>query len=142
MRKIIKGKLYDTETATKVAEHENMSDVRNFHYFCETLYRKRTGEYFLHGEGGAMSPYGRSCGQNEWCGGESIRPLTYDQARDWTEGFADPDVYESEFGIPDEDAEHDLHVIISEAAWQALSRAATRDGVTVRIVIERLADEL
>ena len=89
-----------------------------------------------------MSPYGRSCGQNEWCGSESIRPLTYDQARDWTEGFADPDVYESEFGIPDEDAEHDLHVIISEAAWQALSRAATRDGVTVRVVIERLADEL
>ena len=30
----------------------------------------------------------------------------------------------------------------SEAAWQALSRAATRDGVTVRVVIERLADEL
>lgn len=142
MRKVIKGKLYDTATATKVVEYENMGDVRNVHHFYETLYRKRTGEYFIHGEGGAMSPYAESCGQNEWCGGQAIRPLTYDEARDWAEGFADTDVYEAEFGVPDEGAEHDLHAIISEAAWQALSRAATRDGVTVRSVIEQLADTL
>lgn len=142
MRKVIKGKLYDTATATKVAEYENMADVRNFHWFCTTLYRKRTGEYFLHGEGGAMSPYGRSCGQNEWCGGESIRPLTYDDAREWAETYLNADEYEAEFGIPDEDAEHDLHVIVSEAAWQSISRAATRDGATIRAIIERLADTL
>lgn len=142
MRKVIKGKLYDTATATKVAEYENMADVRNFHWFCTTLYRKRTGEYFLHGEGGAMSPYGRSCGQNEWCGGESIRPLTYDDAREWAETYLNADEYEAEFGIPDEDAERDLHVIVSEAAWQSISRAATRDGATIRAIIERLADTL
>ena len=141
MRKVIKGKLYDTETATRVGEWSD-GYVSDFRFVCETLYRKRTGEYFIHGEGGPMSAYAESCGQNQWQGGKAIKPLTYDEARIWAEVHLDADEYEAEFGIPDEDAEHDLHVIVSETAWQSISRAATRDGVTIRAIIERLADTL
>lgn len=141
MRKVIKGKLYDTEKAAMVAEWRD-GYPSDFRYTCETLYRKRTGEYFLHGEGGPMSPYAESCGQNQWQGGEAIQPLTYDEAREWMERRADVTEYEREFGIPDEDAEHDLHVIISEGAWQALSRAASTESTTVRSIIERLASSL
>ena len=141
MRKVIRGKLYDTDTATMVAEWSD-GYPRDFRYVSETLYRKRTGEYFVHGEGGPMSRYAESRGQNQYVGGEAIRPLSYDEAREWTEAHADVDVYESEFGVPDEDGEHDLHVIVSEVAWQAISRAASRDGVSVRAVIERLASML
>lgn len=141
MRKVIKGKLYDTETARPVTDW-SQGFVSDFGYVSETLYRKRTGEYFLHGEGGPMSKYAQSCGQNQWIGGESIVPLTYDEAKAWTESHADADIYEAEFGIPDEEGEHDLHVIVSEAAWQAISRAAAADGTSVRAIIERLASTL
>lgn len=141
MRKVIKGKLYDTEKATMVAEwHDGYPS--DFRYTCETLYRKRTGEYFLHGEGGPMSPYAESCGQNQWQGGEVIRPLAYGEAKAWMEQRAEAEEYEAEFGIPDEGAEHDLHVIVSEVAWQAISRDAVSEGSTVRAVIERLAATL
>lgn len=141
MRKVIRGKLYDTETAARVAESER-GYVSELDYTRETLYRKRTGEYFIHGYGHAASPYARRVGDATWGAGEAISPLTYDEARDWAERSLSADEYEREFGIPDEGAEHDLHVIVSEAAWQSLSRAASSDGTTVRAVIERLAATL
>ena len=141
MRKVIKGKLYDTEKAMMVAEWSD-GYPSDFRYCCEELYRKRTGEYFVHGEGGAMSKYAESCGQNQWQGGEAIVPLTYDAAREWLEAHGTAEEYEAEFGIPDEDGEHDLHVIISEVAWQTISRAAAVRGVTVRTIIEDCAARL
>jgi hypothetical protein len=141
MRKVIKGKLYDTETATMVAEFSS-GYSNDFAYVSETLYRKRTGEYFVYGEGGAMSKYAKSCGQNQWMGGAAIKPVTYDEARTWLEEHGTAEEYEAEFGIPDEGAEHDLHVIISESAWQAISRRAASEGSTVRNVIEAMASNL
>lgn len=41
MKSIIAGRLYNTDTATLVARVENMADVRNYHYRCETLYCKK-----------------------------------------------------------------------------------------------------
>ena len=63
MKKIINGKVYDTETAQVLGSWSNMSD-RSFERIDETLYRKRTGEFFLHGEGGPMSRYAVQIGQN------------------------------------------------------------------------------
>ena len=141
MRKVIKGKLYDTDKATEVGDWSK-GDASDFSHVSETLYRKRTGEYFVHGEGGPMSRYAESCGQNQWRGGEAILPLTYDAAREWAESHLDVDEYEREFGVPDEGGEHDLHVIVSESTWQAISRAAKSEGTTVRAIIERLAGTL
>lgn len=141
MRKVINGKLYDTDTARPIVNWSK-GYTTDFSYVSETLYRKRTGEYFVHGKGGPMSAYRETIGQSQWSGGEAIRPLDYDAARRWMEGHAEADQYEREFGIPDEDKEHDLHVIVSETAWQAISRAAAQDGTSVRAIIERLASTL
>lgn len=141
MRKIIKGKQYDTTKATSIVNW-SYGYVNDSNHVSETLFRKRTGEYFLHGRGGAMSHYAQSCGQNQWSGGEAIVPMTYEEARVWTEEHTTADNYEREFGVPDEGSEHDLHVIVSEAAWQAISRTAASEGTTVRAIIERLADTL
>lgn len=142
MRKVIKGKLYDTTTARLVMHWSNGYYSNDFHHVTEMLFRKRTGEYFVYGEGGAMSKYAESCGQNQWKGGEDIRPLTYDEAKVWMEEHGTAEAYEREFGIPDENDEHDLHVVVSESAWQAISRAAARDETSVRAIIERLAAAL
>lgn len=64
MKKILGGKKYDTETARVVGTYGNGSS--GFGACSETLYRKRTGEFFLYGEGGPMSKYGVAYGDNEW----------------------------------------------------------------------------
>ena len=47
MKKIINGKKYDTNTATKVADYWNGYGASDFNYVSEELYLKNTGEYFL-----------------------------------------------------------------------------------------------
>lgn len=102
MKKIINKKLYDTSTATCIAEYSGPARVSDFSFYRETLYRKRTGEYFIHGEGGARSRYASyEYGLMSW--GEQILPLTYDTARDWAEHHMDADAYQDEFGPAAED---------------------------------------
>ena len=51
MKKIINGKVYDTEKAKQVAYYSSAGSWRDFQHYEETLYLKKTGEYFLFGEG-------------------------------------------------------------------------------------------
>lgn len=53
-------------------------------------------------QGGPASKYSRSCGQNEWCGGCDITPMTEQQAREWMEQNATADEYIEVFGEPEE----------------------------------------
>lgn len=96
MKRIIDGKRYDTTTAEEVGFAKHGSR-RDFEYYEETLYCKRTGEYFLYGYGHGASRYAKQvCG--DWGPGEDIAPMTYEQARGWAEKNLDADCYEREFG--------------------------------------------
>ena len=66
MKKIINGKRYDTDTATLIGYNGYNGSHSDFSYWCETLYQKRTGEYFIHGEGGPMSRYAENQGGQNW----------------------------------------------------------------------------
>lgn len=48
MKKLIDGKLYNTETATIIGEHINWHG--SFMDVVETLYRTQKGAWFLHGK--------------------------------------------------------------------------------------------
>ena len=138
MKRIIKGKVYDTETAKKVASWYSSYARNDFHYYEEELYQKKTGEFFLHGEGNAASPYSKSCGQNEWCGSEKITPMTFNEAQEWAEKRLDGDEYCEIFGEPDEDSEDvALNLIISAAASAKLKKAAAQNGISLRAQLER-----
>ena len=138
MKKIINGKVYDTEKAKKVASWYSSYARNDFHYYEEELYQKKTGEFFLHGEGNAASPYSRSCGQNEWCGGEKIEPLTYKEAQEWAEKHLDGDEYCAIFGEPDEDAEDVLLGIrVSAAAAAKLKTEAAKLGIPQGKLLEK-----
>lgn len=130
MKKIINGRKYDTEKATMLGEWANMSDYRDFNYFCETLYRKRNGEYFLHGEGNAASKYAESMGQNSWSGGSAIIPLSYESAQQWAVEHLEVDDYEAIFGevSEDDDEEVVLSVRVPASAKSALDRLAAKTG--------------
>ena len=102
MKKIIGGKLYNTETAELIDSYSNGLSNNDFHCIREGLYRKKTGEFFLYGWGGANTRYGEQVGSNTWCGGEAITPLTEADAKAWLERYADADVYIECFGEPEE----------------------------------------
>ena len=141
MKKIINGRLYDTETAKDVGCDYHGSP-RDFSYWSEHLYQKRTGEFFLHGEGGPNSRYSRSLGPNEWCGGEKIIPLTYDAAREWAEKHMDADDYQDLFGdVPEADGDDVLISVKLPAGTDAkLRRLAAQQGTSLTAVIRSLID--
>ena len=136
MKQIIKGKLYDTETAKEIAAWGNNRSTRDFSYCSETLYRKRTGEYFLYGHGGPMSKYAESCGDNSWSGGSKIIPLTYKAAQEWGEEHMDADDYMEEFGPVSESEEMTmLSVSVTEAIAERIRREAQEKGLSVSALI-------
>lgn len=108
MRRVIKGKTYNTETSKVVGQWWNGLSAGDFNHCCETLYRNTKGAYFIHGEGGPMSKYAKSTGQNQWSGGEEIIPMTAEEAQAWAEGKLTPEEYEAEFGEQEEAAPSDL----------------------------------
>ena len=101
MRKIINGKMYDTETAKKIDYTSNYLSSSDFHYYEERLFKKKTGEFFLHGHGGPASKYRTPCG-DMWSGGENIIPLTVDEAKSWVEQNSTTETYIELFGEVDE----------------------------------------
>lgn len=133
MKKIINGKVYDTDTATKLGVWWSSNDVRDFHHSEETLYRKRTGELFLYGYGGPMSKYARAEGQNSWTGGERIMPMTYQEAQKWAEKHLDGDEYEAIFGeIVEDDSTYMINAEIPAALAERLKRHASENGQSMR----------
>ena len=101
MKKVINGRLYNTDTATCLGGY-SFSSTRDFRYIEEYLYRTKRGSYFLHGEGGPLTKYREQVGQNEWGYGEDILPLTEEEAREWAEVHMDGDEYIDAFGAPEE----------------------------------------
>lgn len=102
MKKIINGKLYNTETAKSIGYWSNGSNSRDFNYIEKELFLKKTGEYFLYAYGGANTHYAVSCGTNEWCGNEVIEPLSENEAKKWAEKHLTADEYISIFGEVEE----------------------------------------
>lgn len=137
MKKIIDNKSYDTEKAREVGSWDNGLYPRDFGHCYETLYRKRTGEYFIHGEGGPMSKYRRAVDQNSWRGGEDITPLTVEEARQWAEKNLKVEEYEAEFGeVADDDSRTVLSLTMAASLAERLRREAAKAGLSLSAYIE------
>lgn len=101
MKKVINGRLYNTETAKHIGNQGNGLGWNDFRCIDEDLYLKKTGEFFLAGEGGALTKYAEVT-EHGRCAGSGIIPLTEDEARDWVETYLDVDAYIEVFGEPEE----------------------------------------
>jgi hypothetical protein len=102
MQKIINGKRYNTETAELVATYDNGLSLSDFGKCCEDLYRTKAGRWFLHGSGGALSPWSVSIGNNGRGRGEGIEPMSEAEALVWCEDRdIDADTIAQHFKIED-----------------------------------------
>ena len=97
MKKIIDGRLYDTDTAKRVGGYAKGFEGVDSDFVMESLYRKETGEFFLYGGGGPKSDYAEHS-ENTSCAGEAIRPLSIDEAKEWAEKHLSGDEYIEIFG--------------------------------------------
>ncbi len=86
MKKVINGKLYNTETATEICT----GFFGNFNCNEVTLYKKENGEYFEHHE---LNEFGH----REW-----IEPVDENEAKRFAEEQMDYDDYVSFFGEVEE----------------------------------------
>lgn len=137
MKKIIEGKLYNTDTAREIGStsHGGQS-FRDFRYYEETLYCKRTGEYFLFGNGGPMSKYAEYIDANNWRGGVKIMPLTLEEAKKWAERELDADAYEAEFGPVEENGSRVMMTIsVSAAEADRIRKTAQAEGMSISAAI-------
>lgn len=148
MKKVINNKVYDTDTATYLAWWENQFHPGDFDWKREELYRKKTGEYFLHGEGGAMSEYARPADSSSgnWVqGGQKIVLLTYEQANEWAKNHLDTEEYMELFGIKDDNEEIEstyIRINLSVNDRKKLDRIRANTLETYSEVVSRAIDKL
>lgn len=139
MKKIISGKVYDTSTAKELGFWSKGDGWGDFSYRCETLYRKKTGEFFLHGEGGPMTCYAQATGQNSWSGGSRIMPLNYAEAKAWAEEKLEADEYEEIFGkVTEDESRQQVCLSLSAATVETIRRRAGEMGISASAYIEQL----
>ncbi|WEB71693.1 hypothetical protein [Aerococcus christensenii] len=144
MKKIIGGKRYDTDTATEIATLTSGYPVNDFNYWEETLYLKKTGEFFIYGCGGPASRYSVENGLNSWSGGEAIKPISVEEAKAWGEEAMDADEWENVFGKIDEDTTNvAFSLLIPEDVYNALKATAEKENRSMKeIVVSCLKEKL
>lgn len=100
MKRIVNGKLYDTENAEMFCEY-SFSNPSDFKHVYEALYKSSDGQFFIKFSGGAMSKYSISYGQNEVGGSDGIRLVSEEEAMAFLEEHGTSDSYVTAFGEPE-----------------------------------------
>jgi len=143
MKKIIKNKVYDTDTATliKRADHPNITSGEGS---CkQSLYRKKTGDYFLAVSGARTDVFHNLALDNNIHDRERhIYPLTYEQARSWAEAEMTSDEWLAIFEPVEDDTLMALNLTLSASAVSKFRLAAQRQQISQRELMERLIDTL
>ena len=137
--KIINGRRYDTERAKEIGYYESDFERSNFQWYEETLYQKKTGEFFIYGNGHAASPYSTSYGYTSRGPGDALVPLTLEEAQKWVEEHLSVETYEELFGEADEDDETVAVCIkLTPKTRDMAKRIASERGTTMSALIESL----
>ena len=135
MIKVISGKKYNTDIAKRLGSCYGGANNNDADYWSETLYRTKSGNYFLHGEGGALTRYATVNGNDSgW--GERIIPMAYDQAVKWAEDNLYGEDYIAAFGAPDDDTRQTIS--ISAATKRKLDEIQSRSGKSQIQIVEEL----
>lgn len=120
MKKIINGKVYSTDTAKQIG-YDNDNPTGNWE---ETLYQKKTGEFFVQH-------------WDAWNGG-CINPISFKEAQKWLEEHGSAEQYAEVFGEPDEEAgDVLLGIRVSAVAAAKLKRIAAENGVTQSALLDK-----
>lgn len=115
MKRVICNKVYDTDTATMIGSTFDVDEIGEVRDEM-TLYRKKTGEFFI---------YDVTAGK--------IKPLTYEDAETWARMYLNSGDFNWYFGEPDdEDAGTEVMTIsIPANVARRIRMEAQRTGATI-----------
>lgn len=99
MKRIINGKLYDTDNAEMICEY-GYGYQGDFGYVRRSLYKSSGGQFFFEYSGGPMSEYGKQSGPNEKSGSSGIELISETDAKDFIEANGTVEDYVTAFGEP------------------------------------------
>lgn len=103
MKNTINTKVYDTDKAKLVAEDGSKTFGHDSHAWKEKLYVTRKGTWFLHGWGAELTEYAERDSQN-LSPGESIIPMTREEALAWCEEHRAQEAIDTHFSDMIEEA--------------------------------------
>ena len=95
MKKIIKGKVYDTANAEyicSISEQPRGRGMDDFHLVIAELYQTKKGSFFIFGFGGAATRFKKSVQSNNWVGSHDLIPITIEDAQGYCEKFSQDNV--------------------------------------------------
>ena len=145
-KKVINGKAYNPAAAQLLAVYHNEVGIDDPAYYEEALLIKRTGEYYLYGEGEEKSIYASSLpglGRTEH--GGRITPLSVAEAKAWAEKKLDKELYHRIFAGIDEEVDVELHpqvsLLIPMSIYGELKKKREKTGITISaMIIKALRD--
>lgn len=143
MKKIICNKVYDTDTAQliKQADHDNITSSEGS---CkQSLYRKRTGDYFLYVSGARTDTFHNlHLNDAKHDRERHIYPLTYEQARSWAEEEMTADEWLAIFEPAEDDSLTALNLTLSAATVSKFRLSAQQQQISQKELMERLIGTL
>ncbi|MCM1508254.1 MAG: hypothetical protein NC177_14170 [Ruminococcus flavefaciens] len=125
MEKTLKGKMFSTETA-KFLGRADMFGISD-----DSLYMKKTGDFFLHKKFHASGIYSEH---------EEIAPMSYKEAQKWTYQFLGVEAYYEVFVKPLENTSNKSSTLLSlsdsSIAW--LRKKAGETGIPMSEIVDSL----
>ena len=99
MKKVVKGKTYNTGTAELIAKHGNNCSLADPSYFLEEVYRTKKGYWFMHYIYGPDSSFGWDYrdGENFI---EGIEPMPEEKVKQWLLMLGEIETLNKFFSIP------------------------------------------
>ena len=104
MKKVIDGKVYNTETAELVHDWNNGRFPNDFKFREKQLYRTKKGNWFIKHLGGAMTDMAVSVGNNATGGSSDIEPISSKDAMKFLETHGGEEALEKYFADELEEA--------------------------------------
>lgn len=131
MKRIIDGKTYNTETATKIAHQFFEEGSAEEAYSWNWLYQTRHGAYFLY------------YGDERWDDYQDIKPLSPAEAQAWMEKHASVELIEQHFGEMPEagDAESRFTLRMPDSLKQRIDSAAKINNQSTNAWIVRALEK-
>ena len=139
MKKVMDGKLYNTESATLIGSFWNNLSITDFNYLKKELYRTKSGNYFLYCHGGANTAYAERVGYM-MKDGETIHPMTFERARSWAEKNLSTNDYLNHFDAtdPDDDNSISASFLLSKQAINLLNNLQSTTGQNKSDIVDNL----
>ncbi|MCL2757320.1 MAG: hypothetical protein FWD43_04485 [Coriobacteriia bacterium] len=128
MYTVIKNRVYDTATAKAIAEYKHGS-------ITQTLYRKKTGEYFAHFYDSSAHDDDRRAG---WAGKDKIAPYDFETAKIWAELYLGEEKRDELFkGVVSSEETVVMTVKIKKPAAAKLRKLQSETGESVSQLFEK-----